>query len=510
MGRYLSLEELFQAVSAQTGHTYRADQRDVADYKVHAVLADLPETAFRAALQDLFNPPVASGLHQWVQNRENGATTYTFKRTGSLSARVDAVRAQALRLLRRRIELLSRWDELTPRQRATISQAEPLVAALARSQDERLGAHLVTQLPGWERLFSGAAATVGGSYSELPPGAQQSFSDFRARVLQNSSDQFRAGVTGTLTDTQINITFNADWSPSTLQWKVVFTRKGDHGIFGWLGDPKGPKRDTPLQDRVGADPIGPSGWFPALPPPPQADRAPASSVSEALKGVTVDYLYDGILWANMRFGGNYLAQARTSQALSHPLGMPISQEGALDAVGKAFGYAFKRVEAPGGPVVLGQNPRWAEEVPREVPIRLLDAWAQKKQTQGRLLLDQLAEISTLPEQQQSTLRLMFPEAGAAQSPLPRLWALLTPEERLAARSPQGVVCRKGLEGIVPAGASIRIAIALLEPLLNPGGPPIESYVCEVAATTPGGRSHRLQPLSVPRLKPGFTAEMIRR
>ena len=86
---------------------------------------------------------------------------------------------------------------------------------------------------------------------------------------------------------------------------------------------------------------------------------------------------------------------------------------------------------------------WALDRSVDVPEPVIERWRRRFKAQGELSLDELAEMAVTFSQGQlsQTMRIAFPESGrwgAENTRLLRVWGLLSPTQRAAASSPEGL------------------------------------------------------------------------
>jgi len=143
---------------------------------------------------------------------------------------------------------------------------------------------------------------------------------------------------------------------------------------------------------------------------------------------------------------------RRPQGLPEIQGLTVAD--ALEKVGEAFGSDWRLISD----TIVFRNPQWPLDDPKEVPNRLLQRWDKLLKERGWMTLDEVAEVGALTDDQLGSLLIDRPEMRVVLQawPFVRFYAGLSPGQRRAARSPEGLDLTQ-------------MRVADLRPLIEPTG-----------------------------------------
>lgn len=501
--RYASVAELCKGLT--TDHvSFVPATPEIGDYKVHALLRDTRLRDAMTGVTQLFSlPDRPPGLY-WRKEAGRERPTYQLAARPDFARRLAEARQKPWEQLRQRLALLRDWSRLSPEQRKAAAEQHPVVARQAGLAWDPTLVQLFWSNPQAATLLRGDAAAVGQRdrvtlrYRDATPELQRLLAGLRESFLTNSTGVPSRRPEGALEDTLLEFRVLPD-TPEVL-WRLQLAN--GRAFLGDLGSPRLRLPSGNLVDSPDAFPTFRSGW--------SGDPATAREVrigdeGAADPGAKIDYLFQALQAIQSSDRVNFLAHARTVPATPYALPASGSLETRLDGVGKQYLYRFSR----SGPLVLGEDTRWALDHETEVPLRLLLDWANRKQKQGRLDVDELAEMTQVSKEQWTRLRLTFPELKGVSRWL-GVWATLSPAQRRAAWSPTGLVLKQVPDLEVDAGAILRVEYSASTS--QAGKPPSaqipEAVVFSVEGPKAGGRRTESSPL--PPADPQFRAEEIRK
>lgn len=439
--RHVSVAEACAALSRSSGVQLEPGSREIGDYKLHLLLRGAKLSDVLEGITRIFSPPGLEGTHFWLKERKNNRLVYRLSRSADFESRLEALRQRPLRSLQERLELLARWADLSPAQQAEAARAHPVVSHLAQSPAETSLARLFLTDP-----RSGPVLRSGGrwklEYATAGPAQRQVLDQLHGYLTSRGKP---GAPMGDVRESSVEFFVKGSSAQPILGWKVPLgTREQPRWAIGTLGEAAVSLPSGRVSDGPDGDPAGSSGWT-GNPPAP----SPREGASGKVEGVR--YLFDGLKAVHESTGANLIANARTERPLPCTFVAEGAAEGQLDTLGRKYRFAFSRANS----LITGGDTRWAYEFDREVPVRLLLPWAQRKEAAGRLDLDDLAEMAQLPAAQQERLLISFPEAIPGGNRALALWATLTPEQRQAARTSDGLRFPRGHRELIPAGWQLR-------------------------------------------------------
>lgn len=506
--RAVSLEELCEALSTDEVR-FLPDTREIGDYKVHALLHEVRLREAMAVVTQLFTLPNSETGLYWVRQAKGERVTYRLAARADFARRLAEARRKPWEQLRERLELLRDWPELGPHRQAEIARQHPVVAHQAGLAWDPGLVQLFWSDPRATALLGAAPTAVGLKdritlrYSGADPAQQRLMATLRDAFLAHSTAAGNRPV-GTLEETLLEFRMLPD--KPLVVWRMQ-VGKG-RAFLGDLAAPLVKVDAGTLVDSPEALPTSRSGWAGAREPAPREE--PMVGERRAPESTRIDYLFEGMRALAGSGRVNFVAHARTAAALPYTLPGAGSLEARLDGLGKHYSYRFRRA----GSVIVGEDTRWVLDYEAEVPLRLLQGWAERKQTRGRIDLDDLAQMTLVSPEQWTRLRITFPEVKGGSRWLP-VWATLSPAQRRAAWSPQGLLLRAdpGL-GIRP-GSILRVAYAA--PASRPGNAPLgvspvpaEPSAVLFSVEEPRSAARQTESSPLPPPDPQFRAEDIRK